>query len=88
LLILWLQDAIWKTFQARIEVRLMRVETVLAESPEPSGSVQAAMQFNSEYALTRRGTPGLLREYFSQACRPTVAFPHVFLLVLAWFSLV
>lgn len=79
LLILWLQDAIWKTFQARIESRLLQLETAIAASSDELISCQ----FNSQYLKTRPGTAGLLVEYFKQALRPTVAFPHIALFVLA-----
>ena len=81
LCVLWLQDAIWKTFQSRIETRLLRIETTLAEFTDPSQS-QGAYQFNREFEKTRPSTLGLVTEYVKQACRPTVAYPHLVLLLL------
>lgn len=78
LLILWLQDAIWKTFQARIESRLLWVEKHIQEQSE-----QGAFQFNSEYQNTRLSGLALIIEYARQSIRPTVAFPHIVLILIA-----
>lgn len=80
---LWLQDAIWKTFQARIEVRLLELETFFCNEQTSESNALKPFQFNREYQANRGGTAGLLREYCGQAVRPTVAFPYVFLLLLA-----
>ncbi len=77
LLILWMQDAIWKTFQSRIETRLLQIEnSLLYESDEN------AFQFNSQYQINRPGVVGLIAEYLRQTLRPTVAFPHVVLVFI------
>lgn len=77
LAILWGQDAIWKTFQSRIEKRLLAVEQAINENRE-----EHAFQFNSEFMKERSGGVSLLKEYFHQAIRPTIAFPHAVLIVL------
>lgn len=77
LLVLWLQDAIWKTFQSRIESRLLQIEGSISE--EKSGG---AFQYSSNYLKTRLTGLSLINEYFIQAVRPTVAFPHVVLIVI------
>jgi len=77
LLVLWLQEAVLKTFQARLGARLARVEQMLREG---SG---LAMQLHSEWSGTRPRGAALLREYALSACRPTVAFPYLLLLALA-----
>ena len=79
LMILWLQDAIWKTFQSRINVRLMEVERGLAENSSQGDAGVRAFQYNSDYALNRPGLFGLIREYLKHAVRPTVAYPHILL---------
>ena len=79
LLVLWLQDAIWKTFQARIETRLLQVEAGFVAGADNSVT---GCQFNSQYLETRPGTVGLIVEYFKQSLRPTVAFPHCVLIVM------
>lgn len=77
LVVLWLQDAIWKTFQSRIEPRLLQVEKYISEKSEAS-----AFQFNSEYQRTRLYGVSLISEYLRQSIRPTVAFPHIVLILI------
>lgn len=86
LVVLWFQDAIWKTFQSRIEDRLLKLEAYLADQnnldANQSDTSQAqAYQFNREFLNNRPSSIGLVIEYLRQAFRPTVAFPHVFLLL-------
>jgi len=82
LLILWLQDAIWKTFQARIDVRLLQLEDYLSNEHALENRDGIAFQFNSLYAQNRPGSVGLLKEYLRQSLRPTVAFPHIVLIAI------
>ena len=77
LLVLWLQDAIWKTFQSRIEKRLLQIEEYFSE-----GSAVNAFQFNREYQSVRLSGLSLINEYALQSIRPTVAFPHLALLAI------
>ncbi|MEH6567971.1 MAG: hypothetical protein V7709_02770 [Halioglobus sp.] len=86
LLILWFQDAIWKTFQSRTESRILHLEGLLAMNPPDESEEGRAYQFNSFYAKNRPNTIGLIKEYLRHALRPTVAFPYLVLLlmVLAW----
>lgn len=87
IMVLWLQDAIWKTFQSRIENRLYVVEAQLALpsatfNNEEKKSEVPAFQFNSEFSATRKTGISLLVEYATQALRPTIAYPYVLLLPL------
>ena len=79
--VLWLQDAIWKTFQHRIEARLLQIEGYLAASQAGSDSEGVAYQLNTAF-LAQRQRGGVLKEYLTQALRPTVAFPYAALLIL------
>jgi hypothetical protein len=83
LLVLWLQDAIWKTYQGRIETRLLELEAHLANCEAPSARDHQAFQYNRQFADNRPGMAGLLKEYLRQALRPTVAYPHLVLACLA-----
>jgi hypothetical protein len=74
---LWLLDAIWKTFQSRIEVRILVVEAAIEE-----GKTDGAFQFNRDFLKTRPSTVSLISVYVKQALRPTIAYPHVVILVL------
>ena len=77
LVVLWFQDAIWKTFQSRIEARLLQIETYILEK-----SVGSEFQFNSEYYKARLSGASLIKEYVTQSIRPTVAFPHIVLILI------
>ena len=83
LVVLWLQDAIWKTFQWRIEPRLLQIEKYISED-----SNQSAFQFNSEYHNVRLSGLSLINEYVRQSIRPTVAFPHIVLILILLFQYV
>ena len=90
LAIFWLQDAIWKTFQSRIELRLLAVEEALSDQlsdKQPSSQKNAnnsfvAYQFNTDFLSKRPSQIGLIKEYFMQSLRPTVAFPYCVLIAL------
>ena len=86
LLILWLQDAIWKTFQSRIEPRLLHIEKYIAGEGVAGESKESAFQFNSEYHKVRLKGFSLINEYTRQAIRPTVAFPHTVLILVLFFA--
>jgi hypothetical protein len=74
-LVLWLQEGIWRTVQSRTSERLLAIEKLL----EASGD-QPSMQFYSNWEANRPGTTGLIKEYLLNAMRPTVAYPYVILL--------
>ncbi|MYM63937.1 hypothetical protein [Pseudomaricurvus sp. HS19] len=77
---LWLQDGIWKTWQSRINARLLEVEAVLSsEYPDTA----APMQYNQRWLQLRPGMMGMVKEYLRNALAPTVAYPHMVLVVLS-----
>ena len=83
LLILWFQDAIWKTFQSRIETRLLQLEDYLSCEELLENNDAKAYQLNSLYLKNRPSSVGLIKEYLRQAIRPTIAYPHVLLLLMS-----
>jgi len=88
LVVLWMQDAIWKTFQARIESRLLELESVLTDDNAPCSATRGSIyQFNTAFLENRPRGVALLREYLLQAARPTVAFAHVALLAILIYDL-
>lgn len=76
-LVLWLQEGIWRTVQARTGARLLIIERTLKEPAN-----QAAMQFYSEWEASRPGIRALIKEYLRNAMRPTIAYPYIALLGL------
>ena len=77
-LLCWMQEGIFKTYQARLAERLLRVESLIAQAQ----SSHAAMQLHSEWIASRPGGLGLVTAYAASACRPTVAFPYVPMLLV------
>ncbi len=85
--VLWLQEGIFRTSQARLAERLVALECSLA--PGHAGSdgdqnvpVYQPFQLHTAWRRTRPGVSGLLLEYTRNALRPTVAFPYCALLAL------
>jgi hypothetical protein len=76
-IVLWLQEAILKTFQSRLGVRLLRVESALKQN----SSSEHGFQLHTDWLASRPSALGLLREYILSAAKPTVAFPYAVLLV-------
>lgn len=76
LALLWLQEAVLKTFQARLGERLLAVETGLKDGGVP------AMQFHTGWLASRPRGAALLAEYLKSALRPTVALPYPLLMLL------
>ncbi len=81
LAVLWVQDAIWKTFQSRIEPRLLQIEKYILEG-RGEGSENGVCQFNTEYQKVSLSGLSLIIEYAKQSIRPTVAFPHLVLILI------
>ena len=79
LLVLWLQEAILRTFQARLGERILRIEQLLREGAAQSA---APCQLHSEWLASRPGLAGLLGEYGKNMLRPTVAFPYAVLVLI------
>ena len=78
--VLWLQEGIWKTYQARLGARLLWVEQSLRTASSTDG---APYQLYSTWSAQPKNLVTTLTEYFSNAIRPTVAYPYVVLIALA-----
>lgn len=79
-LVLWTQEAIMKTWQARLGLRLLTVEAALGGQ---ATSATQPFQLHTQWQGQRAGIATLLLEYAKSALRPTVAFPYAVLLVLS-----
>lgn len=71
--LLWGQEGIVRTSQARLALRLVHLETLLRSAAPAPGT---AFQLHTQWLEARPGAVALLREYGANACRPTVAFPY------------
>jgi hypothetical protein len=79
-LVLWLQEAILKTWQHRLAERLLVIEAMFTQGPQ---GLDAPFQLHSQWQAKRPGLSGLLAEYGRSALRPTVAYPYAVLFLLA-----
>ena len=79
LMVIWLQESIWKTFQGRTEQRLLAIESAWQHSEESS-----ALNFYHHWSASRPGTTQLITQYLSNAIRPTIAFPYLVLLPISF----
>jgi len=78
ILLLWVQEAIFRTYQSRLGARILRVESLIKQSAQIEG---VAFQLHSDWSCARPGAVGLLVEYAASALKPTVAFPYAILLI-------
>ena len=81
ILALWLQDGIWKTFQARLGARILSVEKMMRA---PAGEAGAPFQLYTVWESSKNGAVGLIKEYLLNALRPTVAYPYVVLVAMVF----
>ena len=75
--LLWGQEGIIKTYQSRLADRLLVVESLLRDE-KPA---RHAMQLHTDWVKNRPGSAGLIASYAMSACRPTVAFPYLPILI-------
>ena len=88
LAVLWLQEGIWKTYQARTNTRKTLIEKTLlhanngdTNSPDTSNTV--AFQFYHQWSENRSSTLTLIKEYLKNSVKPTVIYPYVPLMIVA-----
>jgi len=78
LLVLWLQDGIWKTFQKRMQTRILFLEEKLTNEVEGNN---LAFQFYTQWENKRQGVVGLIKEYLLNSAKPTVVYPYAVLIL-------
>lgn len=88
LAVLWLQEGIWKTYQARTNDRLVLIEQALLDIRQGDKSLvdkntTAAFQFYHQWRENRAGSTALIKEYIQNSLKPTVIYPYVPLMVIA-----
>jgi hypothetical protein len=77
LAILWLQEGIWKTYQARTSDAIIRLEHLISNSDESD-----TCQLYSHWQNNRPNSQALVLEYIKSALKPTVIFPYLPLMVV------
>lgn len=81
-LLLWLQEGIFRTSQARLGERILQLEAGLRTSAQ-AATGHTPFQLHSDWQKRRGGVLALLMEYAKNAARPTVAFPYLALLLVS-----
>lgn len=71
LAVLWLQEGIWKTYQARTCYRIELIEQALTDNN------LEAFQFYRQWSENRPSSAGLVMEYIKNALKPTVIYPYI-----------
>ncbi len=79
LLIMWVQEGIFRTYQLRLGERILRVEELIRQNCAPTST---GYQLHTEWKAVRPEFSGLLAEYGKSMLRPTVVFPHVLLMLM------
>ncbi len=77
ILVLWLQEGIWKTFQQRLATRIFLIENNIKNKTDKN-----AFQLYSEWQNNRLGAVKLITEYISNSVKPTVAYPYILLVIM------
>ena len=89
-LICWLTEAVWKTYQGRTEADLLSLETQIRrldgthsnDVTDESIEQQAPMQLYTRWNEGRASVMGLIGEYVSAGKQPTVAITYILLVAL------
>jgi len=77
--VLWLQEAIWKTYQARLSDRIEQIERAQVDKQTIKFN---PFQFYSEWSKQRPKGLSLVLEYLKNALKPTVIFPYMPLMAI------
>ncbi|MDC0602906.1 hypothetical protein OAP14_07755 [Aliiglaciecola sp.] len=76
-LVMWMLDAIWKTFQSRTSDRLLLLEAAIKRHDG------VPMQLHSDWLENRPSVIGLVIGYIKGALTPTVMLPHAAIVGIA-----
>lgn len=78
ILLFWITEAVYKTFQFRVFARLDKIEAGILNSDFRC----KPFQFNSDFDNERGGVVGLFREYAMSALKPTIAITYLVLITI------
>ena len=79
--VLWVQEGICKTYQARTCNRIELIEQALLENN------LVAFQFYRQWTDNRPSSTGLIIEYIKNALKPTVMYPYIPLIFIVLIAL-
>jgi hypothetical protein len=83
--VLWIQEGVLRTFQARLVERILRIEQFIKQTVPANSD---AFQLHTEWVGKRPDPAGLMQEYATSCLRPTVAFPYIVLIFISFGSIV
>jgi hypothetical protein len=85
LVITWLLEGVWKTFQTRTASAIITIEKKLIENEVIEEGKKPVTYYSmySQWQANRRDLNTLFREYITSSLKPTVLFPYLLLLMLA-----
>jgi hypothetical protein len=76
-LLCWMLESIFKTYQSRLGERLLKIEVSIKQGKEHDG-----MQFHTEWQSNRTNGARLIIEYAKHALKPTVAYPYALIFLV------
>ena len=80
ILILWVLEGVWKTFQSRLIDRILLIEKSINTSMDDTSQ---AFQLYSTWESSRRSQLGLIKEYVLNSLKPTVMYPYLILVLIS-----
>ena len=83
LAVLWIQEGIWKTYQARTSSRIALIEQALENGKQGSDNGTIAFQFYNQWNNNRTSAILLIKEYLKNSVKPTVIYPYLPLMIIA-----
>ncbi len=81
--IVWLQEAIWKTYQGRIADSILAIEDKMTRSnSEDSDQSDQPYLLYKQWQLNRSSNKQLIKEYLGNSIKPTVIYPYLPLILI------
>ncbi len=86
--IVWLQEAIWKTYQSRLAQAIMLIEEKMTcKDAEDNNKLEQPYLLYTQWQLKRPNNKQLIKEYIVNSIKPTVIYPYLpLILILIVFS--
>lgn len=81
LAVLWLQEGVWKTFQARTSARIEAIENAINTNKNTESKFDA-FYFYNHWSQNRPTTTNLISSYIKSALKPTVIYPYLPLMIV------
>ncbi len=81
--IVWLQEAIWKTYQSRLAQAIMLIEEKMTcNDAEDNDKLEQPYLLYTQWQLKRPSNKQLIKEYIVNSIKPTVIYPYLPLILI------